>query len=65
MENYALTLITGEETPGLYVPDLSEEVSAATENIGKLQEDVKTINESLEDFVTREELGGGDFDFVN
>ena len=64
-ENNALTLITGEETPGLYVPDLSEEVSAATENIGKLQEDVKTINESLEDFVTKEELGGGDFDFVN
>lgn len=66
----ALSLLTSEdveegETPGLYVPDLSEEVSAATENIEKLQEDVKTINESLEDFVTREELGGEDFDFVN
>ena len=66
----ALSLLTSEdveegETPGLYVPDLSEEVSAATENIGKLQEDVNTINESLDDFVTREELGGGDFDFVD
>ena len=66
----ALSLLTSEdveegETPGLYVPDLSKEVSAATENIGKLQEDVNTINESLDDFVTREELGGGDFDFVD
>ena len=66
----ALSLLSSEdveegETPGLYVPDLSEDVNAATENIGKLQEDVKTINESLDDFVTREELGGGDFDFVD
>jgi uncharacterized phage infection (PIP) family protein YhgE len=53
------------ETPGLYVPDLSEDVNTATENIGKLQEAVQTINDSLEDFVTREELGGEDFDFVN
>ena len=66
----ALSLLTSEdveegETPGLYVPDLSEDVNTATENIEKLQEDVKTINDSLEDFVTREELGGEDFDFVN
>jgi hypothetical protein len=49
----------------LYVPDLSTEVSDATENIGKLQQSVDAINKSLEDFVTREELGGEDFDFVN
>ena len=66
----ALSLLSSEdveegETPGLYVPDLSKDVNTATENIGKLQEEVKTINESLDDFVTREELGGGDFDFVN
>ena len=66
----ALSLLTSEdveegETPGLYVPDLSENVNIATENIGKLQEEVKNINESLDNFVTREELGGGDFDFVN
>jgi uncharacterized coiled-coil protein SlyX len=53
------------ETPGLYVPDLSEEVSKATEDIGTLREDIGTIQESLETFVTKEELGGGDFDFVN
>lgn len=53
------------ETPGLYVSDLSDEVSKATENIGTLREDIGTIRESLETFVTKEELGGGDFDFVN
>lgn len=68
-EGNALILLTADdveegEIPGLYVPDLSQEVTDATENIGKLQEDIKTINDSLESFVTREELGGGDFDFV-
>lgn len=53
------------ETPGLYVPDLSEEVSQNSQNVTQLQSDVKSINESLESFVTKEELGGGDFDFVN
>lgn len=62
----ALTLITGEETPGLYVPDLSEELSKASSNIEELQSSVKTINESLDDFVTKEDLGGnGNFDFVD
>ena len=66
----ALSLLTSKdveegETPGLYVLDLSEDVNVATENIGKLQKEVKIINESLDDFVTREELGGSDFDFVN
>ena len=47
---------------GLYVPDLSEEVTTATDNIVKLQEDVSTI---IENYVTKEELGGdGDFNFV-
>lgn len=69
-EGNALSLLTAEDVeegyiPGLYVPDLSKEVSIASENIETLQEKVNTINESLEDFVTREELGGGDFDFVN
>ena len=50
------------ETPGLYVPDLSEEVSTATQNIEKLQEDVQDI---LDTYVTKEELGGDDFDFVS
>lgn len=64
--NNALILIPEDseegETPGLYVPDLSEEVSTATQNIGKLQEDVQDI---LDTYVTKEELGGGDFNFVS
>ena len=68
-EGNAIVLLTADdveegEIPGLYVPDLSQEITDATENIGKLQEDVKTINDSLESFVTKEELGGGNFDFV-
>ena len=51
--------------PGLYVQDLSKDVSKATEDIGKLQENVSTINSALDTFVTKEELGGGDFDFVD
>lgn len=64
--NNALILIPEDseegETPGLYVPDLSEEVSTATQNIGKLQGNVQDI---LDTYVTKEELGGGDFDFVS
>ena len=50
------------ETPGLYVPDLSDKISKATEDIGTLRTDVDKV---LESYVTKEELGGGDFDFVN
>lgn len=57
----ALILIS-EENPGLYVPDLSTEVTEASKNIETLQTDVKEI---LDTYVTKEELGGGDFDFVN
>lgn len=58
----ALTLLSSEdvaegETPGLYVPDLSNEVS----KIAGLRTDVDSI---LDTYVTKEELGGGDFDFV-
>lgn len=69
-EGNALVLLTADDveegvTPGLYVPDLSTEVSDATTNIKALQESVKTINDSLDDFVTKEDLGGdGDFNFV-
>lgn len=63
----ALTLVGEDElaegeTPGLYVPDLSEELSTATTNIETLQTDVSNI---LDTYVTKEELGGGDFDFVS
>lgn len=59
----ALVLIPeSEENPGLYVPDLSTEVTEASKNIETLQTDVKEI---LDTYVTKEELGGGDFDFVD
>jgi hypothetical protein len=53
------------QTPGLYVPDLSADVTKAAEDIKNVNKEVTDIKESLDDFVTREELGGGDFDFVS
>ena len=50
------------ETSGLYVPDLSPEVEAAKTNIEELQSNVTSI---LDTYVTKEQLGGGDFNFVN
>lgn len=52
------------ETPGLYVPDLSDEVSAITDNVATLQTDVKTI---LDTYVTKDQLGGEEdgFNFVD
>ena len=65
----ALTLLTSDdvsegETPGLYVPDLSEDLNITQKDVKGLQDDVSSINQELESFVTREELGGGDFNFV-
>ena len=80
-EGNALILLTAEDVedgqiPGLYVPDLSQQVTEAAQQIVQLQTDVtnvqnslddfeQEVQESLEDFVTREELGGDDFNFVN
>lgn len=50
---------------GLFVQDLSEEVANASQNIENLQTKVNEIDESLENFVTKEDLGGNDFNFVN
>ena len=66
----ALRLLSQEElkegeTVGLYVPDLSQEVSESSAKIIELQDSVGSIQESLDTFVTKEELGGGDFDFVD
>ena len=64
----ALRLLNSEqvgegETPGLYVQDLSTEVSTATSNITTLQ---GTVDEILDNYVTKDDLGGdGSFDFVN
>ena len=62
-EGNALVLLSGEgeEFPGLYVPDLSQDVQDAQTNISDLRTDVDNI---LDTYVTKEELGGGDFDFV-
>ena len=65
----ALVLLTEDDVeegqlPGLYVPDLSENVTQATEDIKNITKEVTDIKKSLDDFVTREELGGDDFDFV-
>ena len=63
----ALSLVGSEdlaegETPGLYVPDLSNDLTEAQDNIQGLRTDVNSI---LDTYVTKDELGGGDFDFVN
>ena len=52
------------ETPGLYVPDLSDEISTITGNVTTLQTNVKNI---LDTYVTKEQLGGGEdgFNFVD
>ena len=63
-EGNALTLEEGD-TPGLYVPDLSTEVNAAAENIEQIKEDISGIKSDLDNFVTKEELGGDGFEFVN
>lgn len=66
----ALRLVTEEElsegeTPGLYVPDLSETVNETSEKVITLQEEVTNIKDSLDEFVTKSELGGDGFEFVD
>ena len=53
------------ETPGLYVPDLSETLNTAVQNVEDLQTEVSGIKDNLDNFVTKEQLGGDDFEFVN
>lgn len=64
-ENNALQFIEDSETQGLYVPDLSESLNKASEDITQLQEDLAGVNTKLGTFVTKEDLGGeGDYNFV-
>lgn len=68
-EGNALILLSSDdvaegEIPGLYVPDLSSKVSNSEQAIEELQTNVSTVQKSLENFVTKEELGGDSFDFV-
>ena len=53
------------ETPGLYVPDLSETLNTAVQNVEDLQTEVSEIKDNLDNFVTKEQLGGDDFEFVD
>ena len=69
-EGNALVLISPEQveegtTPGLYVPDLSGSLTEAEQNIKELQEGMSTMQDTLSNFVTKDDLGGGDFDFVD
>lgn len=69
-EGNALVILTEDsleegETPGLYVPDLSKEIAQATEDIKTINQNVTVIQDSLDGFVTKEELGGDDFNFVS
>lgn len=63
-DDNALKILT-DDTPGLYVADLSKEVSDNAQNVISLQETIEEIQLNLEEFVTKEELGGEDFNFVN
>lgn len=61
----ALVLLS-EDNPGLYVPDLSENLNDAINNIESIQSEITTIKGNLDTFVTKEDLGGdGDFNFIN
>lgn len=53
------------ESAGLYVPDLSSKVNETSEKVKTLETDVVNIKGSLDDFVTKEDLGGDGFEFVN
>ena len=63
-DNNALKILT-DDKPGLYVADLSKEVSDNANSVTQLQETIEEIQLNLEEFVTKEELGGEDFNFVN
>ena len=69
-EGNAIQLVGDEdvaegETPGLYVPDLSPKVNETSEKVETLESEVADIKESLDDFVTKEDLGGDGFEFVD
>ena len=63
-EGNALVLETGD-APGLYVPDLSEQVTQSSKDIITINNTVKQIQDTLPEFVTKDDLGGGDFNFVH
>lgn len=60
ISNYENNAITINES-GLYVPNLSNEVTTASQHIEQLQTSVQEI---IDTYVTKEDLGGEDFNFV-
>ena len=52
------------ETPGLYVPNLEPRVKAAEDRFTPIETTVQDIQNELSNFVTKEDLGGDSFDFV-
>lgn len=62
----ALKLKVGENA-GLYVENLSPRIDELGETVGKLGNDVKGINDSLDTFVKKDQFGDndGEFNFVN
>ena len=70
VDDNALVILTEEDieenkSPGLYVPNLAPVLNETVENVDILQSSVTEIQNQLDNFVTKKELGGGDFDFVN
>ncbi len=57
----ALTL----KEDGLYVKDLSKEVSSNASEITQLHKDVQTLEEKSKDYLTKEDFGSDDLDFVS
>lgn len=55
-------LLTNED--GLYVQNLQPQIDDVISDVAALQSQVTNIDGSLDQFVKRDELGGGDLDFV-
>ena len=53
------------ETPGLYVPNLEPRVENVENRFEPIETNINNIQQNLSKFVTKDDLGGDDFDFVN
>ena len=57
-------LLAEGETSGLYVPNLEPRVKSAEDRFQPIETNVENIQKELSNFVTKEDLGGDSFDFV-
>lgn len=53
------------ETSGLYVPNLEPRVENVENRFEPIETNINNIQQNLSKFVTKDDLGGDDFDFVN